>query len=190
MVDSFNRNLTSGALSRREFLSVSLLGAAAISSASGLALIAGSSANAQAAAYTVLREADVEYFGAMLPAVIVQADSLAARTAFLDSFDRMLIPASRHSVDAIQGLVDLLTGSLTRPLMTLSWSGWGEMDATELNAVLELWRDSRIGLRRIAYGLTTTLVRTAWYMQTDAQAISGYPGPPKKIVEQQAEVAA
>ncbi len=190
MVDRTIQNLTSSGLSRREFLGASLLGTAAIYSASGLALITGSSSYADAGTYTAIRDVDAKYFGAMLPAVIVQADSVDARVAFLESFDRMLTPASQHSLEAIQGLVDLLTGPLTRPLMTMSWSDWDEMDSTQLNGVLESWRDSSIGLRRVAYALTTTLVRTAWYMQADAQAFSGYPGSPKKIVERQAKAGA
>ena len=183
MTNQFAQQLASPELSRREFLGASLLGAAAISTASGLALLCGSPAHADAPTYKVLRQADATYFGAVLPAVIVQADSPATRAAFLDSFDRMLTPASPHSLGAIQGVVDLVSSSFTRPLMTLSWGDWAEMSPREISTVLLGWRDSSLGLRRIAYHLSTTLVRTAWYMQPMAQGVSGYPGSPKKVVE-------
>lgn len=186
MGDRTIKALASSAHSRREFLGASLLGIAAIYSASALTIMASSSSPAEAGSHAVIRDADARYFGAMLPAIIVQANTMQARVSFLESFNQMLTPASLHSLKAIQGLVDLLTSPVTRPFMTMSWLDWNEMDAAQLNGVLESWRDSSIELRRVAYALTTTLVRTAWYMQPDAQLISGYSGSPKKIVERQA----
>ncbi len=125
---------------------------------------------------------DVAYFTALLPAVIVQAKSEQDVAGFVDSFERMLAPAAENTLASIRDLVDLLTGSLTRPLVTFSLSDWSEMSVDEISGVLESWRDSSLEIKRIAYGLTTSLIRTAWYMQPEAQVITGYPGAPKKVV--------
>ena len=175
--------LGDGGLSRRQFLGVSMMGSLALSTGAGLAALTGSGA-VQASTFSsdILRPVDVAYFSAVLPAVIVQADSEAATDSFLTSMESMLTPASPHTMGAIQDLVDLLTGAVTRQIMTLSWTDWPDMTPEQATEVLEDWRDSSLGLKRVAYGLTTSLVRTAWYMQPDAQVVSGYPGSPKKVV--------
>ena len=154
-----------------------------VSGGSSLALLtAAPSARARASGYSILRPVDVTYLGAMLPAVIVQPRPEDV-DEFLTSFERMLTPASPHTLGAIQDLIDLLTGTLTRPLMTLQLADWTEMSVEQVTSVLDDWSTSGNGLKRVAYGLTTSLVRTAWYMQAEQQLVSGYPGPPKKIVE-------
>ena len=184
MADQIIRSLGNPGLSRRDFLGASMMGTAAIYAGSGLALLTTSpSARAQASGHQVLRAVDAVYFTAMLPAVIVQARSPKASSAFLGSIERMLAPASTNTLGAIRDLVDLLSGSLTRPLMTLSWTDWPKMTPDQAAEILEDWRSSSLGLKRIAYALTTSLIRTAWYMQPDEQAVTGYPGSPKKIVE-------
>lgn len=179
----YAHKLRDGGLSRRQFLGVSMLGSLAIYSGSGLAaLTTAREVHASTFASDLLRPVDVAYFSAVLPAVIIQAESPSATQSFLSSMERMLTPASPHTLGAIQDLVDLLTGALTRQVMTLSWTDWPDMTTEQATEVLEDWRDSSLGLKRAAYGLTTSLVRTAWYMQPGAQALSGYPGAPKKIV--------
>ena len=184
MAEQIIRSLGNPGLSRRDFLGASMMGTAAIYAGSGLALLTTSpSVRAQARELRVLRAADAAYFTAMLPAVIVQARSPEASSAFLVSIERMLAPAAPNTLGAIRDLVDLLTGSLTRPLMTLTWTDWPKMTPDQAAEILEDWRSSGFGLKRIAYALTTSLIRTAWYMQPDEQAVTGYPGSPKKIVE-------
>ena len=175
----YPQKLQNTELSRRQFLGASALGTLAMYTGSGLSALAVSpSARASDFDSEILRPVDVAYFSAVLPAVIIQADSPLATSSFLSSIDRMLTPASPHTLGAIQDLVDLLTGPVTRQIMTLSWTDWPDMTPVQATEVLEDWRDSSLGLKRIAYGLTTSLVRTAWYMQPEAQSVSGYPGAP------------
>lgn len=160
-----------------------MIGSLAVYTGAGFsAIIPSGKVQASTFSSDLLRPVDVAYFSAVLPAVIIQADSGSATRSFLLSMERMLTPASPHTMGAIQDLVDLLTGALTRQIMTLSWTNWPDMSPEQVTEVLEDWRDSSLGLKRVAYGLTTSLVRTAWYMQPEAQVVSGYPGAPKKIV--------
>lgn len=173
------------ALTRREFLGTSvkltLFSALTLNAASSLATLTGGE-QVSDDSFVVLRDADVHYFGAMLPAIITSATSTESKQAFLKSLDNMLTPTSEATLATIQGFVDLVTNSMARRVMTLRWNDWSDLSAIEIDEVLNDWRSSSIELKVMAYALTTQLTRMGWYMIADNQQSTGYPGPPMKIV--------
>ncbi len=175
-------------MSRRNFLGsaveTSFLGSIALYSASGLALITHPrSAFAENKNYRVLREVDVKFLSAILPAVISQADPAKDLKTHLHSFDLMLTPVATDTVRRIQSLVDLVTGFATRVPMTGTVTDWPDLSVANIEQILQSWRESSFELPVAAYSVMSQLTATAWYMVPEHQAASGYPGPPQKVVD-------
>jgi len=172
--------------SRRDFLGTmgktSVLGAVALSTASGLALLTNTQ-TAHAQEFKVLREVDAKFLGAILPAIITQAAAEKDIAVHLTSFDRMLTPVSADPLGRIRQMIDLVTGFTTRVPMTGTLTDWPELSVEQIDRILESWRNSAFELPRTVAGVMTQLTATAWYMVPEHQLAIGYPGPPKKIVE-------
>lgn len=162
----------------------SVLGAVALSTASGLALVTNTrTAHARAQEFKLLREVDTKFLGAILPAIITQAASEEDIAVHLTSFDRMLTPVSADPLGRIRQMIDLVTGFTTRVPMTGTLTDWPELSVEQIDRVLESWRNSAFELPRTVASVMSQLTATAWYMVPEHQLAIGYPGPPKKIVE-------
>ncbi len=176
-------------LSRRDFLGTvgktSVLATATLYSASSLAVLTSTRSGwAAEPQFLILRDADIKLFGALLPAVVQQANPKVDSQKFLQSLDSILAHADAETAQLIQQLVDLVTGALTRGAMTgsLFWD-WPDFDVQTVNSILESWRESYFELPKTVYAVVTRLTATAWYMVPENQQITGYKGPPKKIVD-------
>lgn len=178
-----------GRLSRRDFLGTvgktSVMATAALYSASSIAVLTSARSGwAAEPQFLVLRDADIRFFTALLPAVVQQANPEVDSQKFLQSLDSILAHADAETAQLIQQLVDLVTGAFTRAAMTgtFFWD-WPDFDVQSVNAILESWRDSYFELPKTVYAVATRLTATAWYMIPENQQITGYKGPPKKIVD-------
>jgi len=184
---------TAEPLSRRDFLTtsfrVSAAGSVLLGLAGGTALLTGCSREAATAAgFKVLRAQDLPLVTRLLSAAL--ADALPAEpTAHagatqqaVSSFDQLLYDTSPAVRGLFLQLLDLLNLGIARgPLFGL-WKTWENASEADAAAVLERLAGSSVGFLRGAYNGLATMAMMAWYLEPAHQSITGYPGPPKKIV--------
>lgn len=173
-------------ISRRDFLETltkSALYTSALVSVGSTALLATPAhAKESASPYPHLTEADVEFFTAIFPAVIPQKEALGKEGIYLEALNNILAPLAVDSKARIRMLFDAITAAENRQAFTQSDKNWSEFSVQEIDEILESWRASDDSLFTLAYGVSTRFAFMAWYFIPDNQAITGYPGPPKKVV--------
>lgn len=176
---------------RRDFLRGAVALPAAVGALAGTAALLGGCAREPAVAegYRFLRPQDLPMLRALLPAVIgdraLPADPAgrsAAVAQLVQSYDRLFMDTSPAIRAAFTPLLDLLTLGLTRgPLFGL-WKSWEQADAGDAAAFLDRWAASRTGFLRGAYNGFNATATMAWYLDPAHGAAAGYPGPPRKVV--------
>ena len=170
---------------RRDFLKVSVAGAAALSTISVGATLSGCTSSGPAAGMKYLRAEDVELLRALIPAVMkgkVASSDTAGIDQTLHSFDTMLGDLSGLVIEGVQQAFDVLSFGPTRGLTTGQWSSWSKASLQDAESALARLRDSSIGLLNAIYGATIRLIISAWYLIPDNAATAAYPGPPRKVV--------
>lgn len=166
-------------LSRRRFLV-----AAAIAGASGAVWLASSRRERRVLPrFQILRQRDAALFATLLPVIIIQADGDRSRNVFLQSLDTILAQASPATLKSVRQLVDALSGVATRYVLAGTTRDWADMPAQRIDAILTGWRNSGKAIPSEIYFAVTRLTMLAWYIVPEHQGVSGYPGPPVKVIE-------
>ncbi len=176
-------------LSRRGFMAtsakVSVASIAALGIAGSFAHIASlDDGTAIAEGYRTLRPQDVHFFERIAPVILPDVRTEESVSLLLRSLDEMFFQTSDGSLGRIRNLVNLLTLSVTRPMMTGTFKDWHELSLDERDTILASWSRSSFELPALAYFVTVRLVCMAWFSVADNQSPSGYPGPPIKLSEE------
>jgi hypothetical protein len=169
---------------RRDFLKLSVAGAAALSTMSAGATLSGCTSSAPASGMKLLRPEDVELLRALTPAVMkgkIGPGDTAAIEQTVQSFDTLLVDLSEPVVAGVHQAFDVLSFGLSRGLMTGQWSSWSKASLQDAESALARLRDSGIGLLNAIYAAVIRLIISAWYLIPENSATTGYPGPPKKV---------
>lgn len=169
---------------RRDFLKLTAVGAATLSTMSASATISGCTSSAPASGMKRLRPEDVELLRALTPAVMkgkMTPDDSAAIDETLQSFDTLMDDLSEPVVAGVHQALDVLSFAPTRALLAGQWSAWSKASLEDAESALARLRDSSIGLLNAIYAAVIRLVLSAWYLIPDNAATAGYPGPPKKV---------
>lgn len=172
-------------LTRRTWLKTGVAGAALLGTAWWLRQPLdrwGRSALAQAAP---LDAAMAEVLPALLPLVLAGAlpqepgARQAALARGLDGVRSAVAALSAPAQREVAELFALLTLAPTRIALAGLRRPWAQASEAELQAFLEGWRHSSIGLLRSAYQALHDLMLGAWYADASQWGAIGYPGPPE-----------
>jgi hypothetical protein len=168
---------------RREFLKISFVGAATLSSVSAGATLSGCTSSSPAAGLKHLRPEDVTLLTAMTPAVMRGKIGPADHSAIdqtVRSFDTLLDDLSAPVVAGVLQAFDLLTFAPTRGLTTGQWSSWSNASLADAERALGRLRDSGIGLLNAVYAAVIRLIISSYYLIPEHAEATGY-RPPKKV---------
>jgi hypothetical protein len=169
---------------RREFLKLSMAGAAALSTMSAGATLSGCTSSVPASGMKILRPEDVELLRALTPAVMkgkIAPGDTAQLDQTLQSFDTLMVDLSEPVVVGVLQAFDVLNMGLTRGLTTGQWSRWSKASLEDAESALARLRDSGIGLLNAIYAAVIRLIASSWYLIPENALTTGYPGPPKKV---------
>ncbi|MCK8685751.1 twin-arginine translocation pathway signal protein [Pseudomonas umsongensis] len=170
------------ALSRRGLLKFSL-GASAFLATAGLgASLSGCSSSVPASGFTALRNSDLLFLRALVPAMLDGAVTTAsmpdAVEGTLKSLDYNLDHLSPEMLKLTRQLFDVLGMAVTRGPLTGIWGSWENASAEDIRHFLDRWENSSLGLLRMGHSSLLQLVMMAWYGRKESWAHCGYPGPP------------
>jgi hypothetical protein len=91
---------------------------------------------------------------------------------------------SRDDIVLFQALLPAMVGpGLTRVTVARVWSSWENASTQSVDAFLERWRTSGVGLFNNGYIALTKVSNVAFYGHEDHWHLSGYPGPPTWAVD-------
>ena len=169
---------------RRDFLKLSMAGAAALSTMSAGATLSGCTSSAPASGMKILRPEDLELLRALTPAVMKGKIAPGDTTQIdqtLQSFDTLMADLSEPVVAGVLQAFDVLNMGLTRGLTTGQWAAWSKASLEDAENALARLRDSGIGLLNAIYAAVIRLIISAWYLIPENALTTGYPGPPKKV---------
>jgi hypothetical protein len=170
------------ALSRRGLLKFSL-GASAFLATAGLgASLSGCLSSVPASGFTALRNSDLLFLRALVPAMLDGAVTTAsmpdAVEGTLKSLDYNLDHLSPEMLKLTRQLFDVLGMAVTRGPLTGIWGSWENASAEDIQHFLDRWENSSLGLLRMGHSSLLQLVMMAWYGRKESWAHCGYPGPP------------
>ena len=169
---------------RRDFLKLSVAGAAALSTMSAGATLSGCTSSGPASGMQLLRPEDVELLRALTPAIMkgkIGPGDTAAIEQTVKSFDTLLVDLSEPVVAGVLQAFDVLSFGLSRGLTTGQWSSWSKASLEDAENALARLRDSGIGLLNAIYAAVIRLTISSWYLIPENAATTGYPGPPRKV---------
>jgi hypothetical protein len=170
---------------RRDFLKLTMVGAATLTTVSAGATLSGCTSSAPASGMKRLRPEDVELLRALTPAVMkgkITPDDDSAIDQTLQSFDTLMDDLSEPVVAGVQQAFDLLSFAPTRGLLVGQWSAWSKASLEDAESALMRLKDSSIGLLNAVYAAIIRLIVSAWYLIPENAATAGYQGPPKKVI--------
>jgi hypothetical protein len=168
---------------RRDFLKVSLAGAATLSTVSFGASVSGCSSSSPATGMKHLRSEDIALLSALTPVIMagkVSPDDEPGIASVVQSFDTLLDDTSPPVVAGVLQAFDLLNLGLTRGLATGQWASWSKASYEDAESALFRLRDSGIGLLNAIYAAVIRLVISAYYLIDENAAATGY-RPPVKV---------
>lgn len=168
---------------RRDFLKVSLAGAATLSTVSLGATVSGCSSSSPASGMKHLRAEDVAMLSALTPVIMegkVSPDDKQGIASVVESFDTLLDDTSPPVVAGVLQAFDLLNLGVTRGLATGQWAAWSKASFDDAKAALFRLRDSGIGLLNAIYAAVIRLTISAYYLIDENAAATGY-RPPLKV---------
>lgn len=183
-----SENFPANALTRRNFLKVGVVGAVALGTVSGAALLTGCAAKPVATGFRLFRESDLAVLRALLPVVLVgrlNADHIEAREKTLHTLDDFLYRSSEAAHKQLGQLFDLLSMPFTRYALAGLSSPWQEATTEEVQQFLERWKNSRFQMLRGGHLALAQMLSMAWYLQPENWADIGYV-PPQVISSQEA----
>jgi hypothetical protein len=177
-----NTTLEVPSLSRRSLLKVSLMGSAFLATAGLTASLSGCSASTPKAGFAVIRESDLAFLNALIPVMLagaVTAEKMPQAVAgTLASLDYSLNHVSPELLKLTVQLFDVLAMPVTRGPLTGVWGSWENASQTDVQAFLDRWQSSSIGLLKMGHASLLQLVMMSWYSRAESWAHCGYPGPP------------
>lgn len=177
-----NTMLEAPALTRRNLLKVGLMGSAFLATAGLTASLSGCSASTPKAGFAVIRESDLSFLHALIPVMLagaVTAEKMPqAVEGTLASLDYSLNHVSPELLKLTVQLFDVLAMPITRGPLTGVWGSWENASPAEVQAFLERWQNSSIGLLKMGHASLLQLVMMSWYSRAESWAHCGYPGPP------------
>lgn len=160
---------------RRTFIKIGLLGAAALAAAGGLYRLRQSTPpqryQLDAAANAAL--------AAIVPAMLQGALPAPAAPAVAATATRVQAAIAGLPLSAQKEVADLfglLTLAPTRRLLA-GVPDWAEASPDQVAAFLHRWRDHRFALLQGAYQALHDLIFGAWYADPESWSAIGYPGP-------------
>lgn len=135
--------------------------------------------------FRFLTRDDIILFEALLPAIVgpgLTEEPIPRRQAIQGTIERIdagiaqFGPANQKE---LRQLFDLLNFGMTRVMVARVWSSWQNASTSEVNAFLERWRTSGVGLFNNGYIALTKISNVAFYGHQDHWHLTGYPGPPQ-----------
>jgi hypothetical protein len=174
-------------LARRDFLKVGAGFSLALTLA-GVLGGCGEAAKAPAQGYAFLLPGDVEMFGVLAPAIVVDLAQLdaaerAARVAkVLRNLDGTCAALDLNSRQELRKLLDLLAVAPLRYVLA-GVGAWGEASRDTLQAFLERWRASRFATLNAGGNILVKLVGASYYVLPASWPASGYPGPLARVYQ-------
>ena len=178
---------------RRNFMKLSATGAAALSTMSTGAWLSGCTSSDAASGMRFLRSEDVELLTALTPSVMtgqIGPGDTEKIDRTVKSFDTLLGDTSQIVVDLLMQAFDVLSFTPTRGLMTGQWSAWSKASVEDADNALGRLRDSIIELLNAIYAALIRMIGSSYYLVSEYQASTGYPGPPTKVEGDIAQVEA
>lgn len=166
-------------LDKRAFLKMGLGGVAVMSLAgTGVMMLGPFQRDKPAQTYRFLRDADIELFSAVMPAMLagLPLDGVTS-VAVLHALDDMLIRAARPAQREVRKLFDLLNFTPSRWLTTGVRQTWKEAGDKEVEHFLQRWRGSSIPLFNSGYRALAKLCITPYFGLPAGYKTAGYPGP-------------
>lgn len=136
-----------------------------------------------------LTQDDIVLFEALLPALVGPAlpEAPEKRRAYIaetiQRIDAGIVQFGPANQKELRGLFDLLNFGFTRVTIARVWPSWKNADTATVDAFLERWRTSSIGLFNNGYIALTKISNVAFYGHQDHWHVSGYPGPPQWAVD-------
>jgi hypothetical protein len=168
---------------RRDFLKVSMAGAAALSTMSAGATLSGCTSSGPASGMKQLRPEDVELIRALTPAVMkgkIAPGDTAAIDQTIQSYDTLMDDLSAPVVAGLRQAFDVLNFGLTRGLTTGQWSAWSKASLEDAESALARLRESSIGLLNAIYAATIRMIISAYYLIPENATATGFM-PPQKV---------
>jgi hypothetical protein len=177
-------------LSRRDFLRVGAGFSAATACAGALGGLSGcgEAAKAPARGFGFLRPSDLDLFGALVPAVVLDfaqlsADERGARLGdVLHKLDATCSALDSSKQQELRKLLDLLAVAPLRYLLA-GVGAWNEASTETLQAFLARWRGSRFATLNAGGNVLVKLIATSYYVLPATWPASGYPGPPARLYQ-------
>lgn len=168
--------------SRRQFLRVGLMGALTLSTVSTVAVLTGCSAPPPARSFRFLRDSDLKVLRALLPVLLAGAlpagaSAAAAVEETLHTMDHLVFGSSRAGQKQLSQLFDLLSMPATRYTVVGLSQDWDKASASDINAFLVNWSQSRFQMLRAGYLGLGQLANMSWYLQPRSWAAIGYVPP-------------
>jgi hypothetical protein len=168
-------------LSRRDFLKVGA-GFSAVLACASVLYGCGEAARSSAKNFGFLRDGDLDLFGALVPAVVLELAQLdaAGRSAQVGEVLRKL-DATCSALDLsnrqeLRKLLDLLAIAPLRYLLA-GVGAWNEASTETLQDFLARWRGSRFATLNAGGNVLVKLISTSYYILPASWQASGYPGP-------------
>ncbi|MAY01047.1 MAG: hypothetical protein CMI08_17935 [Oceanospirillaceae bacterium] len=170
---------------RRGFMQLSTASAALLTLAGTAAGLSGCSKQPAAEGYRLLRQGDIELLSALAPVILADGYpgqlGAQAETRLMQALDNLIGTLQEYSRSQLMLLLDVLQVAPIRSVMGAQWRSWTAASEEDINDFLNDWKNSSLQLKRMGYGSLCKLLTMCWYMQPETFAVSGYPGPPKKI---------
>ncbi|MBN7770264.1 hypothetical protein KUV44_11220 [Marinobacter daepoensis] len=139
--------------------------------------------------FQFLSRDDIALFEALLPAILAgslpDAQNQRRQTvaSTIERIDQGIVKFGPPNQRELRKLFDLLNFPPTRMALARTWSDWPSVTATDADAFLQRWRNSRIGLLNNGYVALTKISNAAFYGYADHWHLTGYPGPPAWMTE-------
>ncbi|WP_347505698.1 twin-arginine translocation pathway signal protein [Pseudomonas anguilliseptica] len=174
--------LAAPGLSRRGLLKIGLMGSAFLATAGLTASLSGCSASTPKAGFAVIRESDLAFLNVLIPVMLagaVTAEKMPQAVAgTLANLDYSLSHLSPELLKLTVQLFDVLAMPITRGPLTGVWGSWENASSADVQAFLDRWQDSSIGLLKMGHASLLQLVMMSWYSRAESWVHCGYPGPP------------
>jgi hypothetical protein len=175
-------------LSRRDFLKVGAGFSAALACASALSVLGGCSdaAKSPAKSFGFLRDADIDLFSALAPAVVpdlaqLNAGERSARLGdVLHKVDGTCSALDLGSQQELRKLLDLLAIAPLRYLLA-GVGAWNRASIDRLQNFLARWRGSRFATLNAGGNVLVKLISTSYYVLPATWQASAYPGPLERL---------
>ena len=173
--------------SRRGFLKLGTAGTAALTLGAGVASLTGCSRQPMTdAGFRILTASDVEFLSALAPVILTDSAYPGplgdkGRDRLLHGLDEVLLTLQKHAQEQLQLAFMLMGSPVTRVVSDAPLSSWADASREDAEHFLNAWKTSLLPIKRMGYAGICKLFEMVWYAQPENFALTGYPGPPKKI---------